>query len=396
MGGIQSKSVLESILGQGSEVRILDSIGYSIAVLDTSLRIVWANQRYQAMHGFEDGVHGKFIYGRHCHEVSFNSRKPCEQCPALRTIKTGLEDKSLGILYENPKQMSYLDVYCFPLKGPGDEVTHVVEVIQDNTEQNRQNRFAKRASLVVPRELRSPFASIVTAAKNILKHSEHGEPTERSAYQIISRAESALAMIDDHLTMSAINANDLNMKAKRINFCSEVVEKVLDHQNAAIAEKGMNARVDVPEELEVICSPKHIRAVYNNLIINIMRCCTAGTEIYLGYFGPQNGFHYFNVASMGDEWIPEDGREKPFEKPMTLRGHGRGIGLYTTREIVRKSGGDIWIEPCYIASGRYIPKRAIMEETAIAEEYLDQLLKANSFVFSVPEKYTIPSDEDSR
>ena len=35
-----------------------------------------------------------------------------------------------------------------------------------------------------------------------------------------------------------------------------------------------------------------------------------------------------------------------------------------------------------------------MEETVIAEEYLDQLLRANSFVFSIPEKYIIPSDEN--
>ena len=46
MEEIQLKYELESILGQQPGLKILNSMGFSIAILDTDLRIVWANREY--------------------------------------------------------------------------------------------------------------------------------------------------------------------------------------------------------------------------------------------------------------------------------------------------------------------------------------------------------------
>ncbi len=391
MEEMQIAHELESILGQQPGLKILNSMGFSIAILDVDLRIVWANREYHKMHG----VLGKDIQGKHCYEVAFGKQEPCpeDQCPSRRTIKTGQEDKSLGILHKGVEGVRYLDVYCFPLRGHETEVTHVIEVVQDNTKLHELIRFAEDATHVVSHELKSPLASIANLARAILEPNIAAEQKERFLYRIVSRAESASTMIEEYLTLSAISAGNLKIEPRRVNIYNEVIEKVMDHQKEAMAEKGMSMRVDVPGELEVVCDPKYIQIVYNNLVTNATKYGTIGTEIYMGHLGPQDGYHYFNVANIG-EWIRDEDRERIFEKYVTLGKRGTGIGLHTTREIVRKSGGDIWVEPCYFATGRYISKKSIARETMIAEEYLDRLPKANNFVFTLPERYTVSEDDE--
>jgi len=199
-------------------------------------------------------------------------------------------------------------------------------------------------------------------------------------------------MIDEYLTLSAISSGKLRMNLKRANLYNEVIEQVMDHQRETMAEKGISARIDIPWELDVVCDPAYIQIAYNNLVSNATKYGTIGTEIHFDYVGPVDGYHYFNVANMG-EWIKESDRERIFEKYVTLGKRGTGIGLNTTREIIRRHGGRIWIEPCYFATGRYITEKSISKETMIAEEYLDELPKGNSFVFTLPERYTVPSED---
>ena len=387
---IQLGHELEAILGQQPGLKILNSMGFSIAILDVELRIVWANREYREMHGIPEDN----LQGRHCYEVSFGNPGPCPEsmCPTRRTIKTESEDRSLGILHKGSEGVRYLDVYCFPLMNPDGKVTHVIEVIQDNTKLHELIRFAEDATHMVSHELKSPLASIATLARATLEPDVPEDQKERFLYRVISRSESALAMIEEYLTLSTISAGNLRVVPRRVNFYNEVVEKVLDHQREAMAEKGMSARVDIPGELEVVCDPGYIQIACNNLITNATKYGTIGTEIHLGYVGPQDGYHYISVASMGD-WVKEDDRKRIFEKYVTLGKRGTGIGLHTTKEIISKHGGDIWVEPCYFATGRYISEESIVRETMIAEEYLNRLPTGNSFVFRIPAKYTVPSDK---
>lgn len=375
---------LESVLGQHPGSKILNSMGFSIAILDADLKIVWANQEYHEMHGILENN----VQGRYCYEVSFGNERPCPEnmCPTQRTLKTGLEDKSLGVLHRTDSGVKFLDVYCFPLKNPQSEVTQVIEIIHDNTKLHELIRLSDNAITIVSHELKSPLATITTLARAILEVNIPADKKDRFLYKIVSRAENALTMIDEFLTLSAISIGELEVAPRRLNFHDEIIEKTLDQQREMMAERGMSARVDVPREVEIVCDPEYIQIVYNNLVNNAVKYGTVSTEIYLGYFGPQDGYHYFSVINAG-EWIKESDREQIFEKHVTLGRRGTGLGLHTAREIVRRHSGEIYTEPCYFATGRWIAEKSIASETMIAEEYLDELVTGNSFVFSIPAKY---------
>ncbi len=275
------------------------------------------------------------------------------------------------------------DVFSNTIAVNPDSVRHLAKLMtrrlrEDNINMSEQIQLSEETTHVVSHELKSPFASIATLAMAILEPKIPMEKKEQFLQRIISKALGAKTMIEEYLTLSAISANGVELTLKEVNLLSEVVEEALDHQREIMSEKGMSAAIHIPKNLKVVCDPEHIQIVYNNLITNAAKYGTKGTEIYLGHAEPHDGYHYFSVANTG-EWIEEGDRVRIFEKYVRLGRRGTGIGLYTTKEIVRKHGGDIWVEPCYFAEGKYVAAEEISIDAAA------NLPTGNNFIFTLPE-----------
>jgi len=291
-----------------------------------------------------------------------NARLLINRGTIIEVLTRAAEDKEFaaGLSDSNSDMLEEYDL------SP-EEKAALVSVIQPSKEE---------AMLVVSHELKSPLAAIATLAGAIQEPNVAGDAKERFLSRIVSRAESGLRMIEEYLTLSRIISGELEMAPKKVGFCREVVEKALDDQSEAIAEKRMSAVTDIPGELEVICDPKYIQIVYDNLLNNATKYGTAGTEIQLGYSGILDAYHHFNVANVG-EWIRKSDRKKIFEKYVTLGKRGTGIGLHATMQIVRKHGGDIWVEPCYFVEGKCISEKSMIKKAD------DKILTGNNFIFTI-------------
>ena len=282
----------------------------------------------------------------------------------IEVLKRAAEDKEFTARFSDPGSDALEQYDLSP-----EEKAALVSVIQPSEEE---------AMLVVSHELKSPLGAIATLARAIQEPNVAGDSKEKFLSRIVSRAESALGMIEEYLALSKISAGELEIVPKKVNLCDEVIEKVLDDQREAMDEKGMSASVDIPGQLEVICDPGYIRIVYDNLISNATKYGTANTEIQLDYSGVRDGCHYFNVANIG-EWIKKSDRKRIFEKYVTLGKRGTGIGLHATMQINKKHGGDNWVEPCYFIEGKCIAEKSIIKAAN------DRLLVGKNFVFTIPE-----------
>ena len=286
----------------------------------------------------------------------------------IEVLTRAAEDKEFALSLSHPGSKAFENYDLSPA-----EKAALVSVMQPSEEE---------AMHVVSHELKSPFASIASLARAIQEPDVPGDQKQKFLGRIVVRAENGLAMVDEYLRLSAINAGEMETSLQKVNIYSEVVKKVLDGQREAMEERAVRASIEIPKDLEIVCDPGYIQILYSNLISNAVKYGTAKTEIYIGYYGVRDDHYYFNVANVG-EWIKENDRKRIFEKYVTLGRRGTGIGLYATMQIVKKHGGDIWVEPCYFASGTCIAANSVIEETTVEEKSNNRLIPGNNFVFTI-------------
>jgi len=370
-------SKLEEMLGEQFGVEILNSMGLATVVLDREFNITWANNEYKKLQR-EPGE----IIGKKCYEVSFNSKVPCSEkvCAVRRTLKTNCSSKGLKIIKKDGEE-KFLDVFSFPLFSPQGKLEYVVEVIQDNTQLYKLVELSDRLTAYASHELKTPLATIHQLA-TVLRGIDLPKEKRNDLYdRIISRSQHGLKTVENFLIYSKIKAGELEITPIKINFYSQVIKEVLDFHTDYALEKGVEFECEIPQDLEVICDPDYIQVVYNNLITNAIKHGGEKVFIYLGYSEKNHDYHVFNVANTG-KFISEEDREKIFQRYVSGRERGSGIGLDVSRELVKKHGGKIWVEPCY-----FLGKRCFWQEEKVKLKIKEnELTQGNNFVFTISKK----------
>ena len=108
---------------------IFDSIQDGIGVLDRDLNIVRANP---VMENWP--VASRPLVGRKCYEAIYGREKPCRDCPAQKTLKTGKSVRQIRPS-KGPDGTLWMEIFTYPLRdrqnGP---MTGVIEYVRDITE----------------------------------------------------------------------------------------------------------------------------------------------------------------------------------------------------------------------------------------------------------------------
>jgi len=157
-----------------------------------------------------------------------------------------------------------------------------------------------------------------------------------------------LNLISDLLDVSRIEAGQI-AKEFKTTCLSEVVEGSLEDVQSLAQAKGMELRVECPEELPAIhAAPHRLRQVLNNLLVNAVK------------FTPANGLITLSVEDRGecfqvevtDTGVGIPAEDLPYVFDEFFHGRdaertGAGLGLSISKKIVEAHGGEIWAEsPC--------------------------------------------------
>jgi two-component system phosphate regulon sensor histidine kinase PhoR len=166
---------------------------------------------------------------------------------------------------------------------------------------------------------------------------------------IVDESKRLTAIVNDLLLASQLDAGRLDA---RIESCDAraLTEGVAEAARTHLPE-GVRLELDpvgdgVPP---VAADAAQLRQVLDNLLENAVKYSPAGGDVRLGV-EEGDGSVRFSVADAG-LGIPASERDRIFEKfyrldpDMTGGIGGTGLGLYIARELVRRVGGRIWVEP---------------------------------------------------
>jgi PAS domain S-box-containing protein len=226
-----------------------------------------------------------------------------------------------------------------------------VYAFRDLTEDRALEQIRKDLVATVSHELRTPLAAIYGSALTLARDDlQLEEVMESKLLEVIVEESGRLAeIVNELLVASQLDAGRLDV---HIELCDPraLAESVLDAARTHLPQ-GIKVELEPGgDELPAVAADEgQLRQVLGNVIDNAVKYSPDGGDVRVR-IEPFKEFVRFAIADQG-LGIPPTEQNRIFEKfyrldPDMVRGiGGTGLGLYISRELVRRVNGRIWVEP---------------------------------------------------
>ncbi len=195
----------------------------------------------------------------------------------------------------------------------------------------------------VSHDLKTPLTSIIAAGQTLLSGPSHAESVKRDLVAtMVSEGERLHRLINNLLSLARLDSPLIELRKT-----TESMEEIVLASVARLRVLGGEQRilVNMDSDLPLVrAEPLLLEQVLLNLIENAKRYAGANVRIQI-HVKSSDGILAVQVLDDGPG-IPEDERDKVFEKFYRGRGVGKadggvGLGLTICRAIVRAHGGRI-------------------------------------------------------
>ena len=216
------------------------------------------------------------------------------------------------------------------------------------------NQAKSRVLATVSHEFRTPLNGILGLA-GLLMETPLTPDQETYARAVHSSGEALLALVDDMLDFSRIEAGRLELRPAATD-----VEALLQEIAELLAARAHAKDIDIATEVDsalpalVMIDPARLRQVLINLAGNGVKFTeTGGVTLGAAVCGqPRDGrvALAFSVSDSGPGIAPEEaerlfGEFEQSDSALTRRHGGAGLGLAISRRIVRQMGGELTVSP---------------------------------------------------
>ncbi len=226
-----------------------------------------------------------------------------------------------------------------------------VYAFRDITEERALERIRQDLVATVSHELRTPLAAIYGSALTLARDDlELEDALHEKLMEVIVEESSRLAdIVNDLLVASQLDAGRLEVHIERCD-ARALTEAVIAAARTHLPE-GVTVELDVgTNDLPLVAADEgQLRQVLGNLIDNAVKYSPDGGDVRIR-LERSDEYVRFRVSDEG-LGIPPAEHGRIFEKFYRLDPHmargigGTGLGLYISRELVRRVKGRIWVEP---------------------------------------------------
>jgi len=332
--------------------RSVDAIRDVVMIVAPDHTVIRANRRLAEL----AGVPVEGLHGRTCHSLLAASDRPCPNCPARDSFRTGAPGTAE---IARPRWNAVFQVWTYPLRdasgGPDSLVLYEKDITEFKQMQEKLVQAEKMAVLgelaaAVAHELNNPLSGVISFSKILLQEMDPSLPYVEDLKTIEHAALRCKKIVQDLLVFArkpgVVTHDPVPVRS--------VVEQVLALMRPGLAERKLRTRCAVPEGLpDLPFHPDLLHQILTNLVANARDASEAGGEIRIEAAERVRAGVPHLVVSVRDQGhgIPPGGKDRIFDPFYTTKGpgEGTGLGLSICRKLMDAFGGAIEVTP---AKGR--------------------------------------------
>lgn len=202
-------------------------------------------------------------------------------------------------------------------------------------------------------ELKSPLTAIkgyISLLEESLQSEKISEEESKSRLHYLQNMDISATrlrdLVEDLLEVSRLEQNRIPINSVDMDI-NGIVEAIADEMKISAEEKGLDMKNNFKAESAVFADPERVKQVVVNLLSNAIKYTPAGKVEIKGK--EDHKYVYITVADTGMGMSAEN-MKGLFSKFYRIRNDGTskisgtGLGLWISREIALKMGGDLTVE----------------------------------------------------
>ena len=333
------------VLGQVELDALLARTSLSVAACDAAGSMTFLSPALQEMFGrTHEGLHASdFVESFDLYDADGSIRLRAEDVPLSRALRGEVVKDALISARLEGGDLVFLRCNAAPLRGPDEELTGAVVLVQDvtaeQTAHREQEELRQRLLTTLNHELRTPLTKLLGHAE-LLQEAQDPLLAGRSLYVVWKSAEELAGLMDTISTLL-----DLEAHTKLARTHTDVAELVRGiAADFPAGDRGVRLVTEVPESLPATVDPGKTRTAIVELLTNAATYSPRDAEIRLQLSGDSTTVEVA-VCDAGTG-VPARDRERllqPFERgdhpqqPL----EGKGLGLAIARTVAVAHGGQL-------------------------------------------------------
>jgi signal transduction histidine kinase len=244
---------------------LLDGIPDNLLLLSPDLKILWANDASASVFGKESSE----LRNEYCYSLCCNMFAPCENCPTLKSFRTGKEETAEIAT----NQGRVWDIRAFPIKNETGNIKSVIELARDITEKvnlqadaTRTRHLASLGELAagVAHEINNPINNVINYAQILCdEFGEEGRDDE-IARRIMKDGDRIATIVRSLLSFARIRKEE-----KTLTYLHDLFSDTLSLTSAQMRKDAIELKLHIPENsIKVFVHPQQLQQVFLNLVSN--------------------------------------------------------------------------------------------------------------------------------
>ncbi|PIU98291.1 hypothetical protein COS61_02200 [Candidatus Wolfebacteria bacterium CG03_land_8_20_14_0_80_40_12] len=348
-----ARSNLEIKIERNELTSIISNLNDGVIAYDPNFKILIFNQAAERIFNLSSQkIIGQYLspersrepYFKLISQVIFPSLAPT----IIRHSVPGAYPQIVDISFDEPKVE--LRVITNKIIDPKSQLLGFVKLINDRTREIGLIKQKTEFIGIASHQLRTPLTGIHWAIESLSKQpltEEQKELTNAALGAVIK----LLKIVNDLLDVSKIEEGRFGYQFENVNIIS-FIENIIKETKGLIGESGIKIYFQKPADSSIIISmdPQKLSMVFSGLLDNAIRYNVQKGEVIVTVERLENQpYLKISVKDTGIG-IPSDEMNKLFTKFFRSENvkkfypDGSGLGLYIVKNIIKRHGGEIWLE----------------------------------------------------